>query len=142
MRRAGRELQFGTVLDLGCGTGLAGAAFRPRVDWLVGVDLSAGMIEQARRKGLYDRLHVADLLEFLTREARALALDLVIAADVFVYCADLAPIARAVGARARAGGLFAFTVETHDGGGVLLRRDAALRARRGSCARRAGGGRA
>ena len=37
-----RTLQFGTMLDLGCGTGLAGAAFRPHVDWLVGVDLSAG----------------------------------------------------------------------------------------------------
>src|SRR6478752_9616117 len=27
-------LRFGTMLDLGCGTGLAGAAFRPHVDWL------------------------------------------------------------------------------------------------------------
>ena len=43
-------LHFGTMLDLGCGTGLAGAAFRPLVDWLVGVDLSAGMIAQARGK--------------------------------------------------------------------------------------------
>src|SRR3954468_56000 len=32
--------RFGTMLDLGCGTGLAGAAFRPHVDWLIGVDLS------------------------------------------------------------------------------------------------------
>ena len=32
--------RFGTMLDLGCGTGLAGAAFRPHVDWLAGVDLS------------------------------------------------------------------------------------------------------
>ena len=39
------------MLDLGCGTGLAGAAFRPHVDWLVGVDLSPKMIEQARAQG-------------------------------------------------------------------------------------------
>src|SRR5436190_3486045 len=26
--------RFGTMLDLGCGPGLAGAAFRPHVDWL------------------------------------------------------------------------------------------------------------
>src|ERR1051325_6511202 len=43
--------RFGTMLDLGCGTGLAGAAFRPHVDWLVGVDLSPNMIAEARRQG-------------------------------------------------------------------------------------------
>src|SRR5262245_56210060 len=40
----GRVPWFGRALDLGCGTGLAGAAFATRVDSLVGVDLSAGMI--------------------------------------------------------------------------------------------------
>ena len=39
------------MLDLGCGTGLAGAAFRPHVDWLVGVDLSPKMIEAGAREG-------------------------------------------------------------------------------------------
>ena len=53
--------RFGSMLDLGCGTGLAGAAFRPHVDWLAGVDLSPKMIEVARAKGLYDRLAVADI---------------------------------------------------------------------------------
>src|SRR5262249_26334832 len=48
-----RAQRFGTMLDLGCGTGLAGAAFRPRVDWLIGVDLSPRMVEMARAKGLY-----------------------------------------------------------------------------------------
>jgi predicted TPR repeat methyltransferase len=47
-RVAGRPLRIGSMLDLGCGTGLAGAAFRPQVDWLVGVDLSPGMIAEAR----------------------------------------------------------------------------------------------
>ena len=55
---AGTPLRLGSVLDLGCGTGLGGAAFRPYCDWLVGVDISPGMIEQARAKGLYDRLAV------------------------------------------------------------------------------------
>ena len=40
------------MLDLGCGTGLAGAAFRPFVDWLVGVNLSPAMVAQAAAKGL------------------------------------------------------------------------------------------
>ena len=67
---AGTTPRFGSVLDLGCGTGLAGAAFRPFCDWLVGVDISPGMIEQARGKGLYDRLVVGDLLEFLVARGR------------------------------------------------------------------------
>ena len=49
-RRRGRA-SVRPMLDLGCGTGLAGAAFRADVDWLVGVDLSPKMIEQARAQG-------------------------------------------------------------------------------------------
>jgi len=105
--------RLGSVLDLGCGTGLAGAAFRPFCDWLAGVDISPGMIEQARNKALYDRLLVSDLTQFLLAEAGA-SYDLVLAADVFVYCSDLAPIAKAVAAVLAPGGLFAFTVETLD----------------------------
>jgi predicted TPR repeat methyltransferase len=116
------RLHFRRALDLGCGTGLAGAAFRPHVDRLVGVDISPAMVEQARQKGLYDRLVVGDVGEFLrTEAAREAQYDLVLAADVFVYCADLSPIAAAVTGVLPAGGLFAFTVETHDGTGVHLR---------------------
>jgi predicted TPR repeat methyltransferase len=117
---AGSPLRLGSVLDLGCGTGLAGAALRPYCDWLVGVDLSPGMIEQARAKGLYDRLVAGDLLEFLAANAGARH-HLVLAADVFVYSSDLAPIAAAVGHVLAPDGLFAFTVERHDGDGVELR---------------------
>src|SRR5882724_5002321 len=115
----GMPLRLGSVLDLGCGTGLGGAAFRPFCDWQVGVDISPGMIEQARAKGLYDRLVVSDLLEFLTAESGA-SHHLALAADVFVYCSDLAPIATAVAKVLVPGGLFAFTVETHDDPGVRL----------------------
>jgi predicted TPR repeat methyltransferase len=116
---AGRPLRFGTMLDLGCGTGLSGAAFRPVSDWLVGVDVSPGMIAQARGKGLYDRLVAAELHEFLAGESGATC-HLVLAADVFVYCSDLAPIAGAVARVLEEGGLFAFTVERSPGVGVVL----------------------
>jgi predicted TPR repeat methyltransferase len=118
---AGGRLRIGSMLDLGCGTGLAGAIFRPYVDWLVGVDLSGGMIEEARTKGLYDRLVVSELVQFLDGEAQILAhYHLTVAADVFVYASDLAPIAHAVAGVLAPGGFFAFTTETHAGEGVVL----------------------
>jgi predicted TPR repeat methyltransferase len=120
-RATGRAAHFTVMLDLGCGTGLAGAAFRRKVDTLVGVDLSPGMVEQARRKNIYDRLAVGDLAEFLAGEKHAgNKYDLVLAADVFAYLPDLAPVARASAAVLTPGGIFAFSVETHDGEGVEL----------------------
>ena len=116
-----RPMRFGTMLDLGCGTGLAGAAFRPFVDWLVGVDLSPAMVAQAAAKGLYDRLTTADLAGFLAEEsANGGQYHLVTAADVFVYINDLAPIVAATAGVLAPDGVLAFTVETHSGGGVKL----------------------
>lgn len=113
---------FAAALDLGCGTGLAGAVLRPLAARLVGVDLSPAMLAQARGKGLYDRLAEDDIARFLSAEAAADArYDLVVAADVFVYVNDLAPLFAAAAAVLAADGLLAFTVETHDGDGVVLR---------------------
>ncbi len=111
--------RFGTVLDLGCGTGLAGAAFRPHADWLVGVDLSPKMIEEARKKGLYDRLAVGDIATFLADQEAASA-HLIIAADVFAYIAEFGEVCAAATRALVPGGLFGFTVETHDGEGAIV----------------------
>jgi predicted TPR repeat methyltransferase len=116
-----RGTRFGAMLDLGCGTGLAGAAFRPHVDWLVGVDLSPKMIEVARGKGLYDRLLVGDIAQQLADQDAA-AFHLVIAADVFAYVGDMAGVCAAAARVIQPCGLFAFTVETHDGEGAIVGR--------------------
>src|SRR5947209_8159555 len=60
-----RPMHFARALDLGCGTGLAGAAFRDCVDRLEGVDLSAGMLAEARAKGIYDVLALGDVVDHL-----------------------------------------------------------------------------
>jgi len=121
MGAAARPARFGTALDLGCGTGLAGAAFRPLVDRLAGVDLSPAMIAMAAAKGLYDRLVTAELSACLAEEiADRATYQLVVAADVFVYVNDPAPIIAAIGKILAPDGLLAFTVETHSGGGTKL----------------------
>lgn len=118
---AGGRLSAGSMLDLGCGTGLAGAAFRPCVDFLTGVDVSSGMVDQARAKGVYDRLVVGELVQFLAHEADILVkYHLIVAADVFVYSSDLSPIAAAAARVLAPNGMFAFTVETHSGHGAVL----------------------
>jgi predicted TPR repeat methyltransferase len=120
-RAAGRPMHFGSMLDLGCGTGLAGAAFRPFADRVVGVDLSSSMLARAEAKSLYDRLVTSDLVDALGEEAaHGVTYDLVVAADVFVYVNDLTPVMAGIGHVLAAEGLVAFTVETHAGGGVRL----------------------
>jgi predicted TPR repeat methyltransferase len=114
-------MRFGSLLDLGCGTGLAGAVFRPFADWLVGVDLSSAMIDRATAKGLYDRFVTADVAAALADETtNAAKYHLVIAADVFVYVNELAGIFANVAHVLAPDGMFAFTVETHVGDGVKL----------------------
>ena len=121
-RAAGLPKRFGSMIDLGCGTGLAGAIFRPHVDHLAGVDLSPGMIAQAKKRAIYDRLQAEDLNVFLNAEAGARSLyDLAVAADVFVYFYNLTPILAATARVIEAGGILAFTVETHADDGVILR---------------------
>ena len=60
---------FKRAIDLGCGTGLAAAAFAKEVDHFIGIDLSPRMIERARATGLYAELEVADMLQGLRAQA-------------------------------------------------------------------------
>jgi predicted TPR repeat methyltransferase len=110
---------FKRAIDLGCGTGLAAAGFVKEVDHFIGIDLSPRMIEKARATGLYAKLEVADMVRGLRDRPDASA-DLVLAADAMVYLPDLAPVLREVKRVLVTGGLLAFTVETHDGDGIIL----------------------
>ncbi|MBZ6078605.1 class I SAM-dependent DNA methyltransferase [Microvirga puerhi] len=115
--------RFGPTLDLGCGTGLMAKALAGRCARIEGVDLSPRMLEKAAKEKLYDALHESDLVGFLTGRADEEA-DLVIAADVFVYMADLETAFREVHRVLRRGSLFAFTAQAHDGAGFVLGEDA------------------
>jgi predicted TPR repeat methyltransferase len=104
------ERRFAHVIDLGCGTGLSGAAFRAMAERLTGVDLSPGMVAAARAKRLYDRLEVANIEDFLIAESPASAA-LVVAGDVLCYVGDLSPVLRAAHEVLEPSGLFAATLQ-------------------------------
>ena len=111
--------QYGTVLDLGCGTGLMGRALAGRAKHLVGVDLSPAMLALARGTALYERLVEGDLSAFLAGEPASCA-DLVVAADVLIYLADLGPVFAGIRRVLRPGALAAVSVQSHEGEGVVL----------------------
>lgn len=101
------------ILDLGCGTGLAGIAFADRRRRLDGIDLSPGMILQAMARKLYDRLEPGEIVAALAEWPERY--DLALAADVAVYIGDLMPLLAATRRVLRPGGLFALTLEAQDG---------------------------
>lgn len=125
---AGRPFRFDTVHDLGCGTGLMGEAIQEQAGFLAGCDLSPRMIERAQAKigidgaPLYDKLAVAGLTAYLASRPDRSA-DLILAADVFVYLGELAPCFSQSARVLEQGGLLAFTVQSHDGEGVVVGAD-------------------
>lgn len=104
----------GATLDLGCGTGLCAPLLRPLAGPLHGVDLSQAMLDEAARRGQYDRLDRAELAEHLA--ATPERYDLVVAADVFIYVGSLDAVFAGVRRVLRPGGWFAFSVEPAPGG--------------------------
>ena len=103
------ERRFRSALDIGCGTGLMGQVIRARCDRLEGVDLSAAMVAAARRKAIYDALHVADVTAWLSTAPGSF--DLITAADVMVYIGDLQPLFHALAAKLAPDGVFLCSTE-------------------------------
>jgi predicted TPR repeat methyltransferase len=112
------KMHFSACLDLGCGTGLAGLAFAGLCDHLSGIDLSAKMIEQARKKEIYDFLGVCDIKNFL--QSGDYCFDLIIAADVLTYLGDLQPVMEALPGVAAKPALFCFSTENSEKQGFHL----------------------
>lgn len=97
------------ILDAGCGTGLCGPLLQPLRRRLVGVDLSARMLEHAGERGGYDELVVGELCAFM--RSHAAQFDAVVSADTLVYFGALEEACAAAHETLRAGGLLVFTLE-------------------------------
>jgi predicted TPR repeat methyltransferase len=118
LRRVAPASALDTV-DLGCGTGLCAPYLKAYSRRLDGVDLSQQMLDKAAERGLYDHLACGDLVAYL--DGRRDAWDLAVAADVFVYIGDLAPVFDSVHRALRPGGRFCFSVEAGNGADYTLR---------------------
>lgn len=97
------------VLDAGCGTGLCGPALRPFARRLTGVDLSAPMLGQARKKRCYDALSRCDLSLLGTYPEGPF--DLIVSSDTLVYFGDLAEVLANLARRLKPGGWLILTLE-------------------------------
>ncbi|MGD9638243.1 MAG: methyltransferase domain-containing protein [Alphaproteobacteria bacterium] len=96
------------ILDLGCGTGLAGEAVKNFAQILWGIDISPNMVEIAKNKNIYDDLIVSNISE-ITIEQK---FDVVIAGDVLVYFGELETIFSLASSLLKSGGYFIASVES------------------------------
>ena len=110
--------QYTNVIDLGCGTGLAGKDLKDLCANLIGIDISENMVSEAEKLNIYDTLIVGDIVEKLN--AFHDKFDLLVALDVLIYIGDVQSIFRAVHNSCKQDSLFIFSVETQDEGGYSL----------------------
>jgi predicted TPR repeat methyltransferase len=107
--------RLGDILDLGCGTGLMGATLHDLLGGrLVGVDLSARMLAEARAKQVYTELRCAEIGAAL--EADATGYDVILLADVLCYVGAIEPLFAAVRARLNPGGVVLVSIEAGEAG--------------------------
>jgi predicted TPR repeat methyltransferase len=105
--------RFPRILDLGCGTGLSAATLAAVGEEVVGVDLSARMLDKARARNVYARLVEDDAIAFL--DANAAPFDLIVALDMIIYFGDLSALFASAARNLRPGGLFVFSFEAGAG---------------------------
>lgn len=109
---------LGSIIDLGCGTGLLGAEIKRFCRHLKGLDLSQKMLDEAEKKTIYDELFKQDILGYLA--GADLNFDYFIATDVFVYIGDLSDVFYLIKSRNKTSGKLVFSTENYDGEGFFL----------------------
>jgi predicted TPR repeat methyltransferase len=103
------DSSMGSVLDLGCGTGLVGLEIQSYFKKLEGIDLSNAMLEQAKLKKVYGKLTHVDIVEYLHNAN--LNYDYFISADVFIYVGDLNDVFHLIKSRNKRPGKLVFSTE-------------------------------
>ncbi len=104
-----RHPEAGSVLDVGCGTGLVGRALRARGfgGQVLGIDISQASLEVARQGGAYDSVERADLQQRLPFEDDSV--DALVCVGVMTYLPDVEAVWREFVRVVRPGGLLVAT---------------------------------
>jgi predicted TPR repeat methyltransferase len=102
------------IVELGCGTGLAGQLFKLYAKHFTGVDLSEPMLAKAKEKAIYDKLVHKDIMDAL-QDIEDNSVDLFIAADVLGYIGKLDELFVTLAQRLKTGGCFVFSIEAYLG---------------------------
>lgn len=108
----GSDARFTRAIDLGCGTGLSGMAFKQVVSSLEGVDLSGQMLARADSKDIYARLYHSSITRFLGETDTRY--ELFIATDVFIYVGALEKLFQEAHGVATPDACFCFSTEQLD----------------------------
>lgn len=101
-----------TLLDLGCGTGLSGMSFTDMAEKLMGIDISANMLSQAKEKACYDVLIEKDIISALN--GLEAYFDLILCIDTLVYFGDLNVLFAQISLHLQKNGLLACSIELAD----------------------------
>jgi predicted TPR repeat methyltransferase len=106
---AARRPDAGSVLDVGCGTGLVGRALRARGlnGQIRGLDISQASLELAEQTGAYDAVEQADLQQRLPLEDDAV--DALVCVGVMTYLPEVEALWRELARVVRPGGLLVAT---------------------------------
>lgn len=105
------NISFSKAIDLGCGTGISGQAFKDIVDYMAAIDISRNMLEQAKNKKIYNDLYLGDICEVLSQLSNLF--DLFIATDVMIYIGKLEQLFSVVNSKSTPGAYFVFSIESH-----------------------------
>ena len=112
------EGSMGSILDLGCGTGLTGLEIKDFCSYLEGIDLSYRMLEQAKTKNVYDKLSHIDIVEYLL--SAELDFNYFFSTDVFIYIGELSEIFRLIKKHNKNSGKLIFSTEHTEMDGFQL----------------------
>ena len=118
LRSNSEKSEYKNVIDLGCGTGLAGKSLRDISSHLTGIDISENMISEAEKLDIYDNLIVGDIVETLNSSQDKF--DLLIALDVLIYLGDVKSAFKAVRKFCFPNSLFVFSIEIQQKNGYSL----------------------
>jgi predicted TPR repeat methyltransferase len=104
-----RRRGAGSVLDVGCGTGLVGHALRAGgfEGRILGLDISQASIEIARQRGAYDSVERADLQQRLPLEDDSV--DALVCVGVMTYLPEVAAVWQEFARVTRPGGIVVAT---------------------------------